>query len=124
MKRNDKKLLMVSVTCYYSWLFLLYYSIAPIFLNILLFFSELFLTEASHVRMLKVLYKLFYKRLQSSQMLKPDEINLLFPNIKELLDIHTEINKEMRRIRKEDPLVRQIGDMLLDTFTGKFNISV
>lgn len=57
-------------------------------------------------------------------MLKPDEINLLFPNIKELLDIHTEINKEMRRIRKEDPLVRQIGDMLLDTFTGKFNISV
>ncbi|KAL1517182.1 hypothetical protein ABEB36_000980 [Hypothenemus hampei] len=80
--------------------------------------NELFLTEASHLRMLKVLYKLFYKSLQSSQMLKPDELNLIFPNIKELLDVHTEINKEMRRRRKEDPLVRQIGDLLLTTLTG------
>ncbi|CAG9761205.1 unnamed protein product [Ceutorhynchus assimilis] len=80
--------------------------------------NELFLTEASHMRMLKVLYKLFYKSIHSSQLLKPDELNLIFPNIKELLDIHTEINKEMRRIRKEDPLVRQIGDMLVNTFTG------
>ncbi|XP_048525123.1 rho guanine nucleotide exchange factor 12 isoform X1 [Dendroctonus ponderosae] len=80
--------------------------------------NEIFLTEASHVRMLKVLYKLFYKKLVSSQILKPDEINLIFPNIKELLDVHTEINKELRRKRKEDPLVRQIGDTLLATFTG------
>ncbi|ERL88867.1 hypothetical protein D910_06249 [Dendroctonus ponderosae] len=81
--------------------------------------NEIFLTEASHVRMLKVLYKLFYKKLVSSQILKPDEINLIFPNIKELLDVHTEINKELRRKRKEDPLVRQIGDTLLATFTGR-----
>ncbi|XP_030755908.1 rho guanine nucleotide exchange factor 12 isoform X2 [Sitophilus oryzae] len=80
--------------------------------------NELILTEVSHVRMLKVLYKLFYKTLYNSQILKPDELNLLFPNIKELLDVHSEINKEMRRIRKEDPLVRQIGDVLLATFTG------
>lgn len=71
------------------------------------------------MRMLKVLYKLFYKKLVTSQILKPDEINLIFPNIKELLDVHTEINKELRRKRKEDPLVRQIGDTLLATFTGK-----
>lgn len=85
-------------------------------------FIELFLTEASHVRMLKVLYKKFYKTLHSNQILKPDEMNLLFPNIKELLDIHLDINKEMRRIRKEDPLVRQIGDTLVATFTGKFTL--
>ncbi|XP_076264695.1 rho guanine nucleotide exchange factor 2 isoform X4 [Rhynchophorus ferrugineus] len=80
--------------------------------------NELFLTEASHVRMLKVLYKKFYKTLFSNQILKSEEMNLLFPNIKELLDIHQDINKEMRRIRKEDPLVRQVGDMLLAIFTG------
>ncbi|XP_066256144.1 rho guanine nucleotide exchange factor 12 isoform X6 [Euwallacea similis] len=80
--------------------------------------NELFQTEASHVRMLRVLYKLFYRSIDKSQLLKPDEINLIFPNIEELYNVHTEINKEMRRLRKEDPLVRQIGDMLLSIFTG------
>lgn len=79
----------------------------------------MFLTEASHVRMLKVLYKNFYKSLQSSQLLKPEELNLIFPNIKELLDIHTKFNNEVRQRRKDDPLVRQIGDMLLSAFSGK-----
>ncbi|XP_066148059.1 rho guanine nucleotide exchange factor 12 isoform X2 [Euwallacea fornicatus] len=80
--------------------------------------NELFQTEASHVRMLRVLYKLFYRSIDKSQLLKPDEINLIFPNIEELYNVHTEIYKEMRRLRKEDPLVRQIGDMLLSIFTG------
>ncbi|XP_060520310.1 rho guanine nucleotide exchange factor 11 isoform X2 [Cylas formicarius] len=80
--------------------------------------NELFHTEFSHVQILKVLYRLFYKKLQETQVLKPDELGLIFPNIKELLDIHSEVEKEMRRIRKQDPLVRQIGDMLVDTFGG------
>lgn len=35
-----------------------------------------------------------------------------------MLDIHTEINKEMRRRRKEDPIVKELGTMLLEIFDG------
>lgn len=80
--------------------------------------NELFMTEGSHVRNLKVLYKIFYKQLLESQTLKTDELNLIFPNIKEMLDIHSEFNKKMRSRRKEDPVVRRCGDMLVEMFDG------
>lgn len=57
--------------------------------------------------------------MQESQILKPEELNLIFPNIKEMLDIHTEINKAMRRRRKDDPIVKEIGDMLVDMFDDR-----
>uniref|UniRef100_V5I8L3 Rho guanine nucleotide exchange factor 12 n=1 Tax=Anoplophora glabripennis TaxID=217634 RepID=V5I8L3_ANOGL len=81
--------------------------------------NELFHTEGSHVRNLKVLYKIFYKKLQESQILKPEELNLMFPNIKEMLDLHTEINKAMRRRRKEDSIVKEIGDILVNMFDDR-----
>ncbi|XP_050312480.1 rho guanine nucleotide exchange factor 11 [Anthonomus grandis grandis] len=80
--------------------------------------NELISTESNHVRMLKVLYKLFYKTLQESHTLKPEELTLIFPNIKELLDIHVDIDNEMKRMREKDPLMRQIGDVLLKIFSG------
>ncbi|KAJ8922199.1 hypothetical protein NQ315_004136 [Exocentrus adspersus] len=86
--------------------------------------NELFHTEGSHVRSLKVLYKIFYKKLQESQILKPEELNLIFPNIKEMLDIHTEINKAMRRRRKTDPIVKEIGDMLVNMFDDRHGESL
>lgn len=77
------------------------------------------MTEGSHVRNLKVLYKLFYKQLYESQTLKTDELNLIFPNIKEMLDIHSEYNKKMRARRKEDPVVRRVGELLVEMFEGE-----
>ncbi|CAG9864678.1 unnamed protein product [Phyllotreta striolata] len=78
--------------------------------------NEFFHTESSHVRSLKVLYKIFYKKIQESQTLKPDELQLVFPNIKELLDIHNEFSKEMKRKRKEDPLIGDLGALLGNMF--------
>ncbi|KAG5887050.1 hypothetical protein JTB14_020399 [Gonioctena quinquepunctata] len=86
--------------------------------------NELFHTETSHVRNLKVLYKIFYKKIQESQTLKPDELSLLFPNIKEMLDIHMEFNKEMRRRRKEGPIVKELGVMLANMFGDKYGESL
>ncbi|VEN52760.1 unnamed protein product [Callosobruchus maculatus] len=81
--------------------------------------NELFHTENSHVRNLNVLYKIFYRKILESQTLKPDELNLLFPNIKEMFDVHREINKEMWRRRKEDPIVKELGDTLLGIFNER-----
>ncbi|CAH1107321.1 unnamed protein product [Psylliodes chrysocephalus] len=86
--------------------------------------NELFHTESSHVRNLKVLYKIFYKKIQESQTLKPDELNLIFPNIKELLDLHTEFNKEMRRKRKEDPLIKELGTLIGNMFGERYGDSL
>lgn len=49
-------------------------------------------------------------------VLKPDELSLIFPNIKEVFDIHNEINREMKRKRKEDLLVKNIGELMLKLF--------
>nr|XP_023026441.1 rho guanine nucleotide exchange factor 12 isoform X3 [Leptinotarsa decemlineata] len=86
--------------------------------------NELFHTESSHVRNLKVLYKIFYKKIQESQTLKPEELNLIFPNIKEMLDLHMEFNKEMRRRRKEDPIVKELGHMLGNMFGDLYGESL
>ncbi|KAJ3629669.1 hypothetical protein MTP99_014047 [Tenebrio molitor] len=80
--------------------------------------NELFHTENSHVRNLRVLCDIFHKALQDSHVLKADEINLIFPNIREMYDVHTKFNKEMKRRRREDPLVGNLGDMLVNMFGG------
>lgn len=79
----------------------------------------MFHTENSHVRNLKVLYKIFYKKIQDSQTLKPEELSLIFPNIKEVFDIHNEINRDMKRKRKEDLLVKDIGELMLKMFDDR-----
>ncbi|XP_068892581.1 rho guanine nucleotide exchange factor 1 isoform X5 [Tenebrio molitor] len=80
--------------------------------------NELFHTENSHVRNLRVLCDIFHKALQDSHVLKADEINLIFPNIREMYDVHTKFNKEMKRRRREDPLIGNLGDMLVNMFGG------
>ncbi|KAJ8969103.1 hypothetical protein NQ317_006980 [Molorchus minor] len=78
--------------------------------------NELFQTEINHVENLKVLYRIFHEKLKSSLLLKPDELTLMFPNIKELLEVHRDIRKSMKRQRKESPVVKEIGTMLVMVF--------
>lgn len=77
-------------------------------------FSELFHTERSHVRNLKVLDIVFMKPLASKQCLKPEELSLVFPNLNELLDIHVKFNNSMKNKRKENPIVKDVGDILVN----------
>lgn len=76
-------------------------------------FAELFHTERSHVRNLKVLNLIFWKRLSTHKLLKNDEMSLIFSNLNELLQIHITFNTNMKQKRKEEAIVRNVGDLLL-----------
>ncbi|KAK0168904.1 hypothetical protein PV327_002662 [Microctonus hyperodae] len=80
--------------------------------------NELFHTERSHVRALKVLSYVFHKPLIDSQVLPLDQIQLLFSNLDEMVTIHSSFNQMMKHKLSENPLVGDIGELLLDMFDG------
>lgn len=47
------------------------------------------MTESSHLRTLRVLDLLFYQRLRREGQLSREELALLFPNLPELIEIHS-----------------------------------
>lgn len=76
--------------------------------------NELFHTERSHVRTLKVLERLFHRPLlQQPDLLAPDLLQRLFPNLDELLRIHQGFSALMKRRRAQEALVGDIGPMML-----------
>ncbi|XP_067203804.1 rho guanine nucleotide exchange factor 11 isoform X3 [Linepithema humile] len=81
--------------------------------------NELFHTERSHVRALKVLSHVFHKPLLDSQVLPLDQIQLLFSNLDEMLMIHSRFNQSMKRKKKENPCVGDVGELLLEMFDGE-----
>ncbi|XP_012059743.1 PREDICTED: rho guanine nucleotide exchange factor 11 [Atta cephalotes] len=81
--------------------------------------NELFHTERSHVRALKVLSHVFHKPLLESQVLPLDQIQLLFSNLDEMLMIHSHFNQAMKRKKKENPCVSDVGELLLEMFDGE-----
>jgi len=90
-------------------------------LTLLLHFAELFHTERSHVRTLKVLDRLFYRPLLEQQQLLQspalprDFVERLFPNLEEVLAWHSKANQRMRdRVKSEGFPIGHIGDILSD----------
>ncbi|XP_033211602.1 rho guanine nucleotide exchange factor 12 isoform X2 [Belonocnema kinseyi] len=81
--------------------------------------NELFHTERSHVRALKVLSQVFHKPMLDSQVLPLDQIQLLFSNLDEMVTIHSNFNQAMKRKKKENPCVEDVGDLLLEMFDGE-----
>ncbi|XP_015111915.1 rho guanine nucleotide exchange factor 12 isoform X5 [Diachasma alloeum] len=81
--------------------------------------NELFHTERSHVRALKVLSYVFHKPLLEHQVLPVDQIDLLFSNLDEMVTIHSRFNQAMKRKKKENPCVGDVGDLILDMFDGE-----
>lgn len=53
------------------------------------------------------------KPLSDKQCLKSEELNLVFPNLNEILDIHNKFNSAMKSKRKEEPIVGEVGDILI-----------
>ncbi|XP_063803174.1 rho guanine nucleotide exchange factor 11 isoform X2 [Pseudophryne corroboree] len=79
---------------------------------------ELFMTEASHLRVLRVLDHIFYQRMRKENLLSTDELLLVFPNLPELIEIHNSLAELMKRVREEGPIVKEIGDLMLSRFDG------
>ncbi|XP_073179709.1 rho guanine nucleotide exchange factor 11 isoform X10 [Lepidochelys kempii] len=80
--------------------------------------NELFATEASHLRILRVLDVLFYQRLKRESLLSREELGLLFPNLPDLIDIHNSLSESMKKLREEGPIIKEIGDLMLSRFDG------
>lgn len=66
------------------------------------------------MRNLKVMDRLFHKPLRNLQYLPQELILMLFGNLDEMLEIHGLFNTALKRKRKEDPLIGDIGAVILE----------
>ncbi|XP_042296336.1 rho guanine nucleotide exchange factor 11 isoform X3 [Sceloporus undulatus] len=80
--------------------------------------NELFVTEASHLRILRVLDVLFYQRMKKENLLSREELALLFPNLPEVIEVHNSLSEAMKKLREEGPIIKEIGDLMLSRFDG------
>jgi len=51
-------------------------------------YVELFYTERAHVRNLKVMQQLFYRPMLDDPAIPKDFVELLFPNIDDMVELH------------------------------------
>lgn len=82
--------------------------------------NELFHTERSHVRNLKILDSVFRRPLIESGLMPLDMINRLFPNIEEVLSVHQAYSLAMRERAKKGFPIGGIGDILANMFLGAY----
>ncbi|XP_060731096.1 rho guanine nucleotide exchange factor 11 isoform X1 [Tachysurus vachellii] len=74
---------------------------------------ELFTTEASHLRTLRVLDQVFFQKMRN--LLTPDELSCIFPNLPQVYELHASLCESMKKLR-ESPIVQGIGDIMLARF--------
>ncbi|KAK2489079.1 hypothetical protein MC885_018961 [Smutsia gigantea] len=80
--------------------------------------NELFVTEASHLRTLRVLDLIFYQRMKKENLMPREELARLFPNLPELIEIHNSWCEAMKRLREEGPIITDISGLMLARFDG------
>ncbi|XP_032400702.1 rho guanine nucleotide exchange factor 11 isoform X3 [Etheostoma spectabile] len=74
---------------------------------------ELFTTEVSHLRTLRVLDQVFFQKMRS--VLNSDELACIFPNLPQVYELHASLCEAMKK-RRETPIVQDIGDVMLARF--------
>ncbi|KAM9755871.1 rho guanine nucleotide exchange factor 1 isoform 3-T4 [Dama dama] len=81
--------------------------------------SELLVTEAAHVRMLRVLHELFYQPMADGGYFSLQELQTIFPSLDELIEVHSLLlDCLMKRRQDSGYLIEEIGDVLLARFDG------
>uniref|UniRef100_A0A452QS82 Rho guanine nucleotide exchange factor 1 n=1 Tax=Ursus americanus TaxID=9643 RepID=A0A452QS82_URSAM len=81
--------------------------------------SELLVTEAAHVRMLRVLHDLFYQPMAEGGFFSQEELQNIFPSLDELIEVHSLfLDRLMKRRQDSGYLIEEIGDVLLARFDG------
>ncbi|XP_016889648.1 rho guanine nucleotide exchange factor 11 isoform X2 [Cynoglossus semilaevis] len=76
---------------------------------------ELFTTEVSHLRTLRVLDQVFFQKMRS--VLNSDELACIFPNLPQVYGLHASLCEAMKE-QRETPVVQEIGDVMLARFDG------
>uniref|UniRef100_A0A7N4PP23 Rho guanine nucleotide exchange factor 1 n=1 Tax=Sarcophilus harrisii TaxID=9305 RepID=A0A7N4PP23_SARHA len=67
--------------------------------------SELLVTEAAHVRMLRVLHDFFYQPMADGGFFAMDELQNIFPSLDELIDVHSLFLESLMKLRQESGYV-------------------
>ncbi|XP_063456393.1 rho guanine nucleotide exchange factor 1 isoform X14 [Pan paniscus] len=81
--------------------------------------SELLVTEAAHVRMLRVLHDLFFQPMAECLFFPLEELQNIFPSLDELIEVHSLFLDSLVKRRQESGyLIEEIGDVLLARFDG------
>ncbi|XP_030652936.1 rho guanine nucleotide exchange factor 1 isoform X6 [Nomascus leucogenys] len=81
--------------------------------------SELLVTEAAHVRMLRVLHDLFFQPMAECLFFSLEELQNIFPSLDELIEVHSLfLDRLMKRRQESGYLIEEIGDVLLARFDG------
>ncbi|XP_028637129.1 rho guanine nucleotide exchange factor 1 isoform X11 [Grammomys surdaster] len=81
--------------------------------------SELLVTEAAHVRMLRVLHDLFFQPMADGGFFPLEELQNIFPSLDELIEVHSLfLDCLMKRRQESGYLIEEIGDVLLARFDG------
>ncbi|XP_028840486.1 rho guanine nucleotide exchange factor 11 isoform X3 [Denticeps clupeoides] len=76
---------------------------------------ELYTTEASHLRTLRVLDQVFFQRMRA--VLNTEELSCIFPNLQQVYELHASLCESMKKLR-ESPIVQGVGDIMLARFEG------
>ncbi|XP_030193891.1 rho guanine nucleotide exchange factor 11 isoform X2 [Gadus morhua] len=76
---------------------------------------ELFTTEVSHLRTLRVLDQVFFQKMRS--VLSSEELACIFPNLPQVYRLHASLCEAMKK-RRERTIVEEIGDIMLSRFEG------
>ncbi|KAM4536439.1 rho guanine nucleotide exchange factor 11 isoform 5-T5 [Odontesthes bonariensis] len=74
---------------------------------------ELFTTEVSHLRTLRVLDKVFFQKMRS--VLNSEELACIFPNLPQVYQLHASLCEAMKK-RRETHIVKDIGDVMVTRF--------
>ena len=74
---------------------------------------ELFHTERTHVRTLKVVYRVFYLPIVQRHLLPAEVILRIFANLEEMISIHSVMNKQMRILTNARGLIGDVGELFL-----------
>uniref|UniRef100_A0A8B9RA05 Rho guanine nucleotide exchange factor 11 n=1 Tax=Astyanax mexicanus TaxID=7994 RepID=A0A8B9RA05_ASTMX len=74
---------------------------------------ELFTTEASHLRTLRVLDQVFFQKMRN--VLTAEELSCIFPNLSQVYELHANLLESMKK-QRESPIVQSIGDVMLARF--------
>jgi Rho guanine nucleotide exchange factor 12 len=83
--------------------------------------NELIHTEQKHVRNLKIMKHHFYIPIKVEMYLNEEERKLLFPNLEEVLELHSTFNNKLKDLRKENVIVpiKELINVILEQFQGE-----
>lgn len=83
------------------------------------YINELFYTERTHLRSLKVIDRYFLRPMKADGSFQKNLINRVFSNLDEVIELHINWNKDFKALRQKNEIVNDIGDVLVSRFSGE-----